>query len=205
LLHVEHAGKQAHAPFHADEIERSGLHFALLGHYHAPRDDDRFTYPGNPGPLTFGETGPRGVVIAAVSSDGRVTLARHRVAVSDVHDVRVDVTGCTSKQETRERVAAALAGLEGCARLTLFGELAPDVELHPGDFAELVGTLDGCPVVRFDSVSVGYDLAAIAQEPTVRGQFVRDVQAAHLSDEERRHVIITGLRALDGRDDLEVF
>lgn len=180
------------------------MYFALLGHYHAPRDDEHFTYPGNPEPLTFGESGPRGVLIATIGGDGRVTIERHRVAVTDVHDLRVDITGCASKQEARERVAAALEGLGGYARLMLFGELAPDVELHSVDFADLANSLDACPVVRFDSVSVGYDLAAIALEPTVRGQFVRDVQAADLSDEERRHVIITGLRALDGRDDLEV-
>jgi hypothetical protein len=44
----------------------------------------------------------------------------------------------------------------------------------------------------------------VAQEPTVRGQFVRDVQASELTPEERQRIIVTGLRALDGRYDLEV-
>jgi DNA repair exonuclease SbcCD nuclease subunit len=204
-LQAEQAGKQVHAPFRVDEIERSCLHFALLGHYHAPRDHERFTYPGNPEPLTFGESGARGVVIATIDGDGRATIERHCVAVSEVHDLRVDISGCASKQDARERVAAALEGRTGYARLTLFGELDPNVDLHLVDFADLANSLHACPVVRFDSVSFGYDLTGIAMEPTVRGQFVRDVQAAELSDEERRRVVITGLRALDGRDDLEVF
>ena len=54
-------------------------------------------------------------------------------------------------------------------------------------------------------MTVAYDMARIGQEPTVRGQFVRDVQASQLTPEERQRVIVTGLRALDGRDDLEVF
>jgi hypothetical protein len=53
-------------------------------------------------------------------------------------------------------------------------------------------------------VRVGYDLARIAQEPTVRGQFVRDVQAGGLAPEECERVIVTGLRGLDGRCDLEI-
>ncbi len=49
-VYVEEPGKQPHAPFRAEEIEASGLHFVLLGHYHSPRDEERFTYPGNPEP-----------------------------------------------------------------------------------------------------------------------------------------------------------
>ena len=116
------------------EIEASGLHFALLGHYHAPRDEKRFTYPGNPEPLTFGESGQRGVVIVTIGDDGRVTTDRHSVAVSDVYDLEIEVSGCASKQEIRDRVAAALEGRGGYARLTLTGELAPDVDLHAADF-----------------------------------------------------------------------
>jgi hypothetical protein len=59
-------------------------------------------------------------------------------------------------------------------------------------------------VLRTDRVSVAYDLAAIAEETTVRGQFARDATSEIADPELRRRVIITGLRALEGRDDLEV-
>ncbi len=203
-FYTEEQGKQPHAPFRAEEIEASGLHFALLGHYHAPRDAERFTYPGNPEPLTFGESGQRGVVIAAIGDDGRVTIERYSVAVSHVYDLETDVTGCASKQEIRDRVAAALEGRGGYVRLTLTGELAPDVDLHTVDFEDLPNSLESPPIIRLGSVTVAYDLEQIGQEPTVRGQFVRDVQASQLPPEERQRVIVTGLRALDGRDDLEV-
>jgi hypothetical protein len=52
---------------------------------------------------------------------------------------------------------------------------------------------------------VAYDLEVIKQEQTVRGQFVRDVlDSTDLSKEERHRVIVVGLRALEGRSDLEV-
>lgn len=204
-FYTEEAGKQPHAPFRADEIAASGLHFALLGHYHAPRDEERFTYPGNPEPLTFGESGRRGVVIAAIAGDGRVTTDRHSVAVSSVYDLGIEVSGCASKQEIRDRVAGALEGRGGYARVTLTGELAPDVDLHAVDFEDVANSLDSPPTIRFESVTIAYDLTQIGQERTVRGQFVRDVQASELPPEERQRVIVIGLRALDGRDDLEVF
>jgi hypothetical protein len=48
-----------------------------------------------------------------------------------------------------------------------------------------------------------YDLEAIHAEATVRGEFARDTLAI-TDDERRRKVLITGLRALEGRADLEV-
>jgi DNA repair protein SbcD/Mre11 len=202
--YTEESGKQPHAPFRAEEIEASGLHFAMLGHYHAPRDEARFTYPGNPEPLTFGESGPRGVVIATVGEDGRIRTERHSVAVTTVCDFAIDVSGCSNKQEVRGRVTEALRGRNGYARITLTGEVAPDVDLRAADFEDLAPTLDSPPVVRLNSVSVAYDLLGIAKEPTVRGQFVRDVQLSALPPEERQRIIFAGLRALDGRSDLEV-
>lgn len=202
--YIEEAGKQLHAPFRAEEIEASGLHFALLGHYHSPRDEARFSYPGNPEPLTFGESGQRGVLIATIGENGRVMTDRQSVAVSTVSDLAIDVTGCSSKQEVRERVTDALRGRNGYARVTLCGDVAPEVALCVADFEDLVHCLDAAPVIRLQSVTVAYDLTRIVQEPTVRGQFVRDVQASGLTPEECQRVIITGLRALDGRSDLEV-
>lgn len=204
-FHTEDTGKQPHAPFRASEIEASGLHFALLGHYHSPRDDKHFSYPGNPEPLTFGETGQRGVLIATISGDGLVRTDRHVVAVSDVRDVQIAVDGCTSKQEIRSLVADALENRRGYVRVTLIGEIAPDIDLQAVDFEDVAPNLESPPILRLESVTVAYDLALIGQEPTIRGQFVRDVQASDLSPEERRRVIITGLRALDDRADLEVF
>jgi DNA repair protein SbcD/Mre11 len=203
-FYTEEPGKAPHAPFRATEIEAAGLHFALLGHYHAPRDTEHFTYPGNPEPLTFGESGQRGVVIAEIGDDGRVTINRHSVAVSDVCDVVIEVNGCTNKQDLRDRVAGALENRRGYARATLTGELAPDIDVQSVDFEDVAPGLDSPPVIRFESMTVAYNLALIGKEPTVRGQFIRDVQASAMSSEERQRIITIGLRALDGRDDLQV-
>jgi DNA repair exonuclease SbcCD nuclease subunit len=62
---------QPHAPFDASQVERAGVHHALVGHYHRPRDAERYTYPGNPEFLAFGEDGERGAVVLTVHGDGR--------------------------------------------------------------------------------------------------------------------------------------
>jgi DNA repair exonuclease SbcCD nuclease subunit len=196
-------GKMPHAPFDAEDIVRAGLQHAFLGHYHSPRDAATHTYPGNADPLAFGETGERGAVLVEVAPDGSITRERRRVATTTVHDFVIDVSGCASRQDVRARAAEVTAGLAGIARLTLAGELAQEVDLVPGDLAGIAPGLDAV-AVRIGDLRLGYDLQAIQREPTVRGQFVRDLLETEMPEDERRRVLVTGLRALDGRGDLEV-
>ena len=204
FLSWQESGKLPHAPFDSVEIESAGLHHAFLGHYHRPRDEARHTYPGNPEPLTFGEDGERGVVVAEVLADGTVTRERRRVSQTDVHDKDVDITECDSMQDVRDRIADALVGLSGLARVTLSGELRPDVDLKVTDLNDVAPWTDAT-IVRVGVIRPGYDLDRVQSEQTVRGEFVREVMATELPDEEKRRILATGLRALDGRDDLEVF
>jgi DNA repair exonuclease SbcCD nuclease subunit len=203
LLGWQEAGKQPHAPFDAAEIVAAGISHAFLGHYHLPRDAERHTYPGNPDPLEFGEDGERGAVIVTVGADGAVDRTRHSVAVSEVSDVTVALDRALHATDIGEAVTAALAPLRGCVRVTLEGELAPGVSLDLNELQRLGSHLDGL-VVRSGRVEVGYDLEAISAESTVRGQFVRDALTEIPDDDERGRIVLTGLRALEGRADLEV-
>ncbi len=192
-----------HAPFRAAQLGAAGLHHALLGHFHTPRAAPDHTYPGNPDPLTFGETGERGPVLLTVGADGSVAREWHRVAVSSVHDVVVGLDGVAHSDAVQDRVDAALHGLVGTVRVTLRGEVAPEVAVDAARLRRPPG-IDAW-VVRVGDVSYGYDLGALAEEQTVRGQFVRDVLAdASLDPQLCRKILTTGLRALDGRADLAV-
>jgi len=200
---LDEEDKAPHAPFCAEQIGQAGLDHAFLGHYHRPRDAERHTYPGNPAPLTFGEDGERGAVIATIHPDGTVLRQRHTVSTVQAHDLIVDVTGCASQQDVRARLAEATLTLRGTARVTLTGELATGVDLRPRDLVNAAPWLEAL-VVRLGNVRAGYDLESIRGEPTVRGQFVRDIlNAVEISEEQRRRILLTGLRALDGRIDLE--
>ena len=195
--------KTLHAPFDSAQIESSGLNHAFLGHYHRPRDDRLFTYPGNPDPLTFGEDGERGVVIATVRDDGQMVRDRRDVSVTQVHDLRVDITGSTSQQDIRDRVGESLQDLAGFARVILSGEPSEDIDIRPGELSSVDWGLDSV-LVEIGDVNSAYDLDLIREEPTVRGEFVRDLSNQDIPEDEKRRILVTGLRALDGRDDLEV-
>jgi hypothetical protein len=78
--------------------------------------------------------------------------------------------------------------------------VSPEIELRREDFLRLVSSADDL-LLDWDA---DVDLDELADEQTVRGQFVRDVLASgHISDNRREHVLLIGLRALAGSDVLE--
>lgn len=201
----QEVGKAPHAPFSSTQVPEAGLDHAFCGHFHTPKDARWHTYPGNPDPLTFGETGERAAVLAEVAADGTVSRTRHRVAVSEVHDQVVDLTGVTHSGEVRERVAADAKGLSGVVRVTLSGEVEPEVDVRLSDLDGGWDWLEAL-VARRGTITIAHDLDELRAERSVRGEFVRLVEGdAALGDDVRRRVLTTGLRALAGRsDELEV-
>lgn len=196
--------KIPHAPFREQQVPDSGLAHALVGHFHTPRDGPWHTYPGNPDPLTFGETGERGAVVVDVEQDGSPSRTRHRVAVSQVADIELDVTGAASMDDVLAIARERLDGMEGEVRVTVSGEVDRHLDLQPGDLAALA-TPSLHVVPRVGRLDVAADLSALRDEATVTGEFIRSVEADdRLDDEERRKVLLAGLRALEGRGDLEV-
>ena len=196
-------GKQPHAPFDANQIADAGLAHAFLGHYHRPKDAERHTYPGNPDPLAFGEDGERGAVVATIATTGRITRERSIVAQTPVHDIELDISGYTTQQQIRDALAERADRLDGFARLTVVGEIAPEVSFAEGDLRDAMATFDAVQI-RQGALRAGYDIEALRAETTVRGQFVADVLAAGLDPSQERRVLVTGLRALEGRPDFEV-
>lgn len=202
-FYMQGEGKQPHAPFDAWEIERAGLIHAFVGHYHAPKDGDQHTYPGNPEPLTFGEGDRAGLVIAEVDDRGTVKHERIDVHVCSMCEVQVDLSGCSNCSEARDRVKEVLIDLSGIVRVVLGGEVGEDLDLRIPDIRDL-GNGELTVVPQIGQMTVAYDIQRIAGERTVRGEFVRLVTDSDLEEAERHRVIVTGLRALAGRVDLEV-
>ena len=197
--------KQPHAPFEAHQIPNVGLDHAIVGHFHRRREGAHHTYPGNPAPLAFGEPGDGGAVVLDFSPDGRVTRTWHLVSQRPMADIDVDVTGCSDASAVVAEVRERSVGARGLVRLTLTGELLPGVAIHDDDILAAVPRQVDHAVVRRKKLFIGYDLEAVQREASVRGQFVRSVLADDQLDEDlRRDVISTGLRALDGRADLDV-
>jgi DNA repair exonuclease SbcCD nuclease subunit len=200
FLTEQDEGKVPHAAFREDEISAAGLRHAFVGHYHQPRDSQWLTYAGSPQPLAFGKSSGNAVIVEL--TDGEIHRTRVDVSSVAFHSVPLDVSGAGSMSEILARARDAVAQLRGVARVTVSGRLAAAVDLKLDDIRANPAELDGL-VVRTKDLIADYDFDALAEEQTVRGQFVRDVRNGDLADDETQRVLVVGLRALDGRTDLE--
>lgn len=194
-----------HAPFDPEEVRRAELVHLCTGHYHTPRDEPLYTYPGNPEALSFvHREGVRGVVLHVFDLAGGHRRTRFEVDSGTLSTRRVDVTGCEHEQDVRSRVASSLRGRRGVVRVDLTGELPPECSLDLAGLQDCAPWLDAL-LCRDTGVRLAYDLQALAREQTVRGQFVRDVSGGgeDLDGPLRERVLAIGLRALEGRGDLD--
>ncbi len=204
VFYEEEQDKQLFAPFTKDEILASGFSHLFTGHFHHDRYDGLYTYPGNPEPLGFGETPGRGISIAEVTGDGAITTSAMRIATAEIADLNLDVTGATTRETVLERLRELLSGRAGIIRVTVGGEVEQTLEFRLRDLAA-AGSHLAAFQLRPGSLRPAYDLVALAAEPTVQGQFIRDVtNSPDLSEEDCQLVLAAGLRALDARKDLEV-
>ncbi len=190
------------APFDESAVEAAGFDHALVGHYQQPHFGWMHTYPGAaiahwPGNATTGAA-----ILVTLADDGTIDREHIELASPPLHDIEVDLTGVKSARDAVKRAGAALAGCAGVVRLRLTGRVAPDIVLQRDDFLRLVATVDD--LLLDWGAEVDIDLDDLADEQTVRGQFVRDVLGSrNLSDDRRQRVLLIGLRALAGSDVLE--
>ena len=198
-------------PFHPDELDALPVAYVALGHYHGfteLRTHVRAVYCGSPIPQGFADRGEHGVALARLQgTQVRVQLlplpARRFVTVD------IDVTGTDTHAELVARVRAELeAGnlQQDFVRLRVGGSLPTDLEVDLATLRDEVAALVHEIELHDDTVPE-YDLAALAQEGTLRGHFVRTL-AARLEaapEAERgviRRALYCGLDALAGRPQL---
>jgi hypothetical protein len=103
----------------------------------------------------------------------------------------------------RDRLCSTVDGLQGLARITLNGDTHPNLEFTLKDLAEAGYSIDLS--LRRGKLAPTLDLSALSKEPTVRGQFVRDILEEQMEPEKRNRILQMGLRALEGKQDLEAF
>jgi DNA repair protein SbcD/Mre11 len=204
-------GKPAHCPFTREDIERSGLDFALLGHYHElrlrPQESPRYAYPGSPEPLDFSEAGDHYVLL--LTANGQSLSCEPRRINEVVYQAStVDITGMSTSDAIRKAICALAedeAAASAIMRVTLTGQPESDLDLDLN--ALLQSTHDRFryldPII--DKTDTPFDLEQIQEESTTRGAFVRMLQqqmaAAPPADlPVLQNALHFGLRAFAGQE-----
>jgi DNA repair exonuclease SbcCD nuclease subunit len=189
------------AEFDESALERAGFDHALVGHYDLPHFGQRHTYAGAPIAHRFGVPGPRGAVVVTFGPGGVIDRELVPISSPGLQEIEVDLTGAGSERDVLRRIKDAIGGSSDVVLLVLVGRLAPDIVVTRDDLARLTPTPEGV-IIQWD-VIVDIDVDRVSEEPTIRGQFVRDVMSSDVAEERQQRTLLIGLRALAGDDQLE--
>jgi len=203
-------GKDAHCPFTREDIERSGVSFALLGHYHEmrlrPLESPRYAYPGSPEPLDFSEEGDHYVLLLTADARG-VSVEPHRINEVQYQTHTIDV----SEMSTSDQIRAAIKALAGdgdstsaITRIVLAGQPEQDLDIDH-DALLSAAAQDFRYLDIANRTDPPFDLEQIQDESTTRGAFVRMLQERLAEAPEGDHVAVQnalyyGLRAFAGQE-----
>ena len=191
------------------ELRDKYIDYAALGHIHAPRWeklDDRgiYCYSGCLEGRGFDECGERGFMLLDIDSSAH-TFSHEFVPFAHrrLYEVCADVTDCKNNYDVLKKIEEATVGLadENLVKIVLQGKIDVALTLDE-DFL-----LTGEALSRFYLAQVKseytrkVDYSVFEHDKSLKGEFVRSVNGAELTDEEKAEIIGLGIRLLSGEAD----
>jgi DNA repair exonuclease SbcCD nuclease subunit len=204
--------KNAFQPVHSADIAASGFDYCALGHFHTVISEaggnKNIFNAGSPEPLGFDEEGEHGVIAAELEKTPGGTEIHTRfvkVCRRRFISVEADIGACFGDEQAAERAADLLektGTIEDLFRITLCGyvsnEFKPNTELIRQLLRE-----KAFYIKLADRTVPDYDFERIADEPGIRGLFVRKMldRAAAAPGEDERQLVMQalyyGMEAID--------
>lgn len=212
LLHASEA--QSGRPKNTDvysfspaQAQAAGFKFSILGHEHIGHSGPGYVYPGSPDFLSAEETkGDHGVALLEISTD-KIALDRISLGGWNYRELSLNFTGIESQEELSRQVEKLVASsMHSDSQNVIFTLRLTGIPKFQLDLPALTSQWAPIYHIRFvPQLQSGYDLEALAQEPTVRGllvqRFQKKLAEAKGAEEQRsmRTALNLALQSLDGK------
>lgn len=207
-------------PYHfvrTEQLIQTGMDYCALGHFHTPImkkvDETYIVYPGSPEPLAMDEVGEHGVILLEIEKIGktcRQTVRQVPIQMREVHDCKVDVTGCLDIYQCMDRIKERMEGVleKDMVMLTLEGFLEKGIVLSLNRIKPMLAHFFFAKIKDHTMENISID--TWSQDMGIRGEFVRIMLKLidTSCDEEHRRRLLTalyiGMEALSkGRVDMD--
>lgn len=205
LLHGQEATQPGPDLVCLPRLKGKNIHYLALGHLHSYREEplDHFgtyCYSGCLEGRGFDECGEKGFVLLTVE-DRRIRRSFVPFAQRQLHNIPVDITGRETVPQLCSAIREAAAGVpqKDLVKVTLTGTYTP--QTHK-DLAFVRQSLEhSFYFLRIKDESTLYlEPADYANDISLKGEFIRTVMAADLTEEEKEQIICAGLLALRGEE-----
>ena len=188
-------------------LKNKGIDYLALGHVHAYKEETLdargvYCYPGCLGGRGFDECGEHGFVVLDIDEEtGQYTKKFVPIASRHLYEVPVDVTDCMTSAEMKQKIKSVLFDENNISSKSLVKVIltgTPDVECEK-DVQYLLKSFesDFYFIKIYDETSLKVDINQFLTDMSLKGEFVRKVMEADLSEEEKGAIIRYGLQILE--------
>lgn len=193
-----------------DKIKNKNVDYLALGHYHSYREDaidprGTYCYSGCLEGRGFDECGEHGFVLIDID-EKKHTSTRQLVPIASrtVYSIDVDITGCYTTADAKQRITDTLTSLQvdskSLVKIVLTGEVTLDCEcstdLLEKNFADAYYVFK---VVNKTKTKI--NIEDFTFDETLKGEFARTVLSSKdISEEDKSTIIRYGIQALLGEE-----
>ena len=186
------------------KLKNHHIDYLALGHIHSYTQgllDQRgiYCYAGCLEGRGFDECGEKGFVLLEIN-DGKVQSQFVPFAERQLIELKVDITSYQDWFAIEDDVLAAVKNYskQNLLKVTLTGKYSLALEKHLGMLEQKLGQFYFAKIK--DESVLAVTCSDVANDISLRGEFVRQVLASNLSAAEKEAIITIGLRALNGED-----
>ena len=182
-------------------LKNKNIDYLALGHIHKyikGSIDDRgiYIYPGCIEGRGFDETGPKGFVELEIK-DGKITSNFHRFCRRELHEVTVDITNLDNWIEIRKNVALKLNNVPSSDMVKVILTGKYNLDLIKQNDLLLDSLNDEFYFAKLeDNTKINISPKDFENDISLKGEFIRNVLASNLTDEEKNTIIEYGIKAL---------
>lgn len=187
------------------ELQNKYIDYLALGHIHEykyKKLDNRgmYCYPGCLEGRGFDECGKKGFVILDVQ-DGKIGHEFIHQAKRTFHEISVDITGLISESEIVKKIEESVQDIPNMdlVKIILCGEVEEDTDIDTAYIKNKFYNLFYFLKV-YDHTKVKINFEAYEKDISLKGEFIRTVKSLLISEEEKEKIILTGIKALAGRE-----
>ena len=202
-------------PIKTDDIAHSGFDYIALGHVHnnpgiQKIENTYYGYSGSLEPRAFNDRGERGAFLVEANKENGIFTCRptfFRLCKRIYAVESINLTGASTKEEVLNKISTLFKqkgfGKDTLLRLTLEGSLEGQLDVSSIGIETITSGLYYCELR--DHTTPDYDLEALQNDPTIKGELVRTLMPLlNGEDEEHRTLAARALKyalsALAGND-----
>ena len=190
------------------QLKNKNIDYLALGHIHKYKQEKLDTrgvycYSGCLEGRGFDECGEKGFVLLDIDEENNTVSSKFvPFAKRHLYEINVDVTETSTTLETESKIDEQLRGIEKEAliKIVLTGKVDINSE-RDINYLEKKYKSEFYFAKIYDETTPLVDYMAYENDVSLKGEFIRLVlKQQDLSEQEKRKVIVTGIKALSGEE-----